>query len=1124
MVNNGGDDLTVKFLDVRHALQFQAFVQQLVNAEPKLTDAETQNMAGIKERYPDTLVILRKDDGYEAYGKDAQRLSSVLKLPINYDRGFAVTKLDARDIDSILAEVTGKGQYVTVTDGNELSIHTPGQTSQQAKDESSQAIPSPSATTYSDLHAIANPLADIKARLRDSGIIVMPVKFDTEDRHYMDTGGWVKTPFLDFSPKGNHRPETVIAPVSVEYRKASDTLLLHGKNANGDYLTLPLESPTRGNERAYTVVREQLGQPLQKAIENANMVEYFADSSLENGRVSDTFIRSITDTVLHARNGNFIHVGGYDKSSGQLHVTEKNESGHTVNETWTDPMGIARMVARKEAVAVSRWNLAEASLSYPTLDEVTQSRTAQKQSEQSKANEKYLYTLFENRDPHWNEKVVIISTDVNVTPWGKEVRLTGESNMGQMVFNPDSPDSKYTQTGNKIEGIITDISRLGFTDREKNLPYNLMDPISYCRDDGRTMGPDQIRYDGLMVDFGPNHFYFQQILSGPEEGRYRASYEIENLNHGTREKVVDADIDMVYERMRRFLSDYDLRENQSHSLHETEDLVRDITNHALDQMVTLGSRIYNIPTGDEEMADDPRHPVMDVSMIEVDRNGGIILHGNGGPAPLDSLDETARFEVLRRALNDMMDQNLDLQVKRERLMQHANANGHLTDIIMPFENPRTLYDKDGGRQSVGALIVDDLNNITLFHNVADAYDFLVRKDAGKDSHTDRTDFNDLSPASQRKVLDGALDFYNSRDLQQQAFREAEEHAERMTTRQYSSFTNNMSNPNSEEKIMRPEEQQPQVEQPKADQQQQAAASQSQAREQATEQIRAAIGPDQKVRLDENERVALETSKGATINVQTVSITKNETVSLYGEIEGSKKSVSASQLTDDSLSKLATHLDDLRSARQSMAVEKPAEQKAQPAQEQQPAQTQQAKGEAIAAPVVEQKEQKAQEQPKGEAIPAAEQKAEQPRERKVEPIEIKPGQDFIAQKTAFLSSEMGVSIETFFNQKLGSGFFGGEGFIMQRLSGQGMVFVECDGSLVRYELAAGQSMVVDTGNVLGFTEGVELRVEKIQGAKNVMFGGEGLFNTVLTGPGTIYLQTMPLSNVVEVISAHLPRDN
>ena len=141
-----------------------------------------------------------------------------------------------------------------------------------------------------------------------------------------------------------------------------------------------------------------------------------------------------------------------------------------------------------------------------------------------------------------------------------------------------------------------------------------------------------------------------------------------------------------------------------------------------------------------------------------------------------------------------------------------------------------------------------------------------------------------------------------------------------------------------------------------------------------------------------------------------------------------------------------------------------------------------------------------------------------------PIEIKPGQEFIAQKMAFLASEMGVSLDTFFNQKLGGGFFGGEGFIMQRLSGQGMVFLECDGSLVRYELAAGQSMVVDTGNVLGFTGGVELRVERIQGAKTVVFGGEGLFNTILTGPGTIYLQTMPLSTIADVIAAHMPTQN
>ena len=138
-----------------------------------------------------------------------------------------------------------------------------------------------------------------------------------------------------------------------------------------------------------------------------------------------------------------------------------------------------------------------------------------------------------------------------------------------------------------------------------------------------------------------------------------------------------------------------------------------------------------------------------------------------------------------------------------------------------------------------------------------------------------------------------------------------------------------------------------------------------------------------------------------------------------------------------------------------------------------------------------------------------------------PVKIQPGREFIAQKTAFLASETGVNIEMHFNQKMGTGFFGGEGFIMQRLSGEGMVFLECDGSLQRYELAAGQSMLVDTGNVLGFTGGVDISIEKIQGAKNVMFGGEGLFNTKLTGPGTIYLQTMPLSNIVEVIQQHLP---
>lgn len=138
-----------------------------------------------------------------------------------------------------------------------------------------------------------------------------------------------------------------------------------------------------------------------------------------------------------------------------------------------------------------------------------------------------------------------------------------------------------------------------------------------------------------------------------------------------------------------------------------------------------------------------------------------------------------------------------------------------------------------------------------------------------------------------------------------------------------------------------------------------------------------------------------------------------------------------------------------------------------------------------------------------------------------PIEIKPGQEFIAQKMAFLASEMGVDLSVYFKEKLGRGFFGGEGFIMQRLSGQGTAFLECDGSLVRYELAAGQQMIVDTGNVLGFTGSVKMEIERIKGAKNVMFGGEGLFNTKLTGPGTIYLQTMPLAGIADVIASHMP---
>ena len=141
--------------------------------------------------------------------------------------------------------------------------------------------------------------------------------------------------------------------------------------------------------------------------------------------------------------------------------------------------------------------------------------------------------------------------------------------------------------------------------------------------------------------------------------------------------------------------------------------------------------------------------------------------------------------------------------------------------------------------------------------------------------------------------------------------------------------------------------------------------------------------------------------------------------------------------------------------------------------------------------------------------------------KILPIQIAPGQELIVQKMGFLASEMGVDLSVFFNQKLGGGFFGGEGFIMQKLSGQGMAFIECDGEFMQYQLAPGQSMIVDTGNVLAFSAGVTLEVNRVKGAKNIVFGGEGLFNTKLTGPGTIWLQTMPLANVADAIAAHLP---
>ena len=138
--------------------------------------------------------------------------------------------------------------------------------------------------------------------------------------------------------------------------------------------------------------------------------------------------------------------------------------------------------------------------------------------------------------------------------------------------------------------------------------------------------------------------------------------------------------------------------------------------------------------------------------------------------------------------------------------------------------------------------------------------------------------------------------------------------------------------------------------------------------------------------------------------------------------------------------------------------------------------------------------------------------------------IGPGQEMILQKSAFLAAEAGVELSIHFSKKLGAGFFGGEGFIMQRLSGQGTAFVEIDGGLIEYELKPGQQLVVDTGNVAGFSSSVQMDIRTVPGAKNMLFGGEGVFNTVLTGPGRVWLQTMPIYNVANAIRPYIPTGN
>ncbi|NLG51871.1 MAG: TIGR00266 family protein [Chloroflexi bacterium] len=137
------------------------------------------------------------------------------------------------------------------------------------------------------------------------------------------------------------------------------------------------------------------------------------------------------------------------------------------------------------------------------------------------------------------------------------------------------------------------------------------------------------------------------------------------------------------------------------------------------------------------------------------------------------------------------------------------------------------------------------------------------------------------------------------------------------------------------------------------------------------------------------------------------------------------------------------------------------------------------------------------------------------------IELAAGQSLICQKDAFMAAQEGVKMEIAFSKRLGAGFFGGEGFILQRITGPGVVWLEIAGDVREYDLASGEVMRIDPGHIAMYDDGVDYSIETVRGVKNVLFGGEGLFLATLRGPGRIWLQTMPLNNLAAKIAQYIP---
>ncbi len=142
--------------------------------------------------------------------------------------------------------------------------------------------------------------------------------------------------------------------------------------------------------------------------------------------------------------------------------------------------------------------------------------------------------------------------------------------------------------------------------------------------------------------------------------------------------------------------------------------------------------------------------------------------------------------------------------------------------------------------------------------------------------------------------------------------------------------------------------------------------------------------------------------------------------------------------------------------------------------------------------------------------------------KIIPFNLGPGESIIVQKDAFMCAEKSVNIDMHFRKRLGTGLFGGEGFIMQKITGPGLAFIEVDGEVVEYDLQPGQQLKVDTGHLAAMESSVDFDVTMVKGFKNILLGGEGLFLASVRGPGKVWLQTMPMSKLAQKVAQFMPQ--